>query len=96
MVANYPSWLPPKLVEWLTAWRQSRKLILFIVFVALFLDNMLLTTVGQYLTFTVLPQLFEVTMSVLQYKIEELPFLTHIIPALAKNYETSNIKSRYK
>jgi len=47
-VANYPSWLPPKLVEYLAAWRQSRKLILFIVFVALFLDNMLLTTVGQF------------------------------------------------
>lgn len=27
--------------------RQSRSLILFIVFVALFLDNMLLTTVGK-------------------------------------------------
>jgi len=48
MVANYPSWLPAKFVENLKAWRQSRKLILFIVFVALFLDNMLLTTVGQY------------------------------------------------
>lgn len=47
MVANYPSWLPPILVEHLAAWRQSRKLILFMVFVALFLDNMLLTTVGQ-------------------------------------------------
>jgi len=51
MVANYPSWLPPKLVEYLAAWRQSRKLILFIVFVALFLDNMLLTTVGKCLVF---------------------------------------------
>ena len=48
MVANYPSWLPPKLVEHLAAWRQSRKLILFVVFVALFLDNMLLTTLGQH------------------------------------------------
>jgi len=48
MVVNYPSWLPAKLVECLKAWRQSRKLILFIVFVALFLDNMLLTTVGRY------------------------------------------------
>jgi len=53
MVVSYPSWLPPKLVECLKAWRQSRKLILFIVFVALFLDNMLLTTVGRYFTCTV-------------------------------------------
>ena len=30
-------------------WRSSRVLILFIVFVALFLDNMLLTTVGRFL-----------------------------------------------
>lgn len=30
-------------------WRSSRALILFIVFVALFLDNMLLTTVGEWL-----------------------------------------------
>ena len=29
-------------------WRSSRALILFIVFVALFLDNMLLTTVGKW------------------------------------------------
>jgi hypothetical protein len=29
-------------------WRTSRVLILFIVFVALFLDNMLLTTVGKF------------------------------------------------
>lgn len=29
-------------------WRSSRILILFIVFVALFLDNMLLTTVGKF------------------------------------------------
>ncbi len=28
-------------------WRSSRVLILFIVFIALFLDNMLLTTVGK-------------------------------------------------
>jgi hypothetical protein len=28
-------------------WRSSRALILFIVFIALFLDNMLLTTVGK-------------------------------------------------
>ena len=28
-------------------WRSSRTLLLFIVFVALFLDNMLLTTVGK-------------------------------------------------
>jgi DHA1 family solute carrier family 18 vesicular amine transporter 1/2 len=44
-MTTYPSWLPPKVVECLRAWRQSRKLVLFIVFVALFLDNMLLTTV---------------------------------------------------
>jgi len=50
MVVSYPSWLPPKLVECLKAWHQSRKLTLFIVFVALFLDNMLLTTVGGYFT----------------------------------------------
>ena len=34
-------------------WRSSRSLILFIVFVALFLDNMLLTTVGAWSTFLV-------------------------------------------
>lgn len=36
------------LLIWLREERQSRKLILFIVFVALLLDNMLLTVVGKY------------------------------------------------
>lgn len=35
------------LLTWLREERQSRKLILFIVFVALLLDNMLLTVVGR-------------------------------------------------
>ena len=35
------------LIKWLREERQSRKLILFIVFVALLLDNMLLTVVGR-------------------------------------------------
>lgn len=35
------------LLQWLREERQSRKLILFIVFVALLLDNMLLTVVGR-------------------------------------------------
>lgn len=35
------------LLKWLREERQSRKLILFIVFVALLLDNMLLTVVGK-------------------------------------------------
>ena len=34
--------------DFLEMCRTSRRLILFIVFVALFLDNMLLTTVGEY------------------------------------------------
>ena len=34
-------------LNWLREERQSRKLILFIVFVALLLDNMLLTVVGR-------------------------------------------------
>jgi hypothetical protein len=37
---------PAKLSGCLTKCRQSRKLVLVIVFIALFLDNMLLTTVG--------------------------------------------------
>lgn len=36
------------LKEFWFKWRSSRVLILFIVFVALFLDNMLLTTVGKF------------------------------------------------
>lgn len=36
------------LIKWLREERQSRKLSLFIVFVALLLDNMLLTVVGRY------------------------------------------------
>lgn len=36
-----------RLLKWLREERQSRKLILFIVFVALLLDNMLLTVVGR-------------------------------------------------
>ncbi|KAG7274011.1 hypothetical protein CRUP_032604 [Coryphaenoides rupestris] len=36
-----------RLITWLREERQSRKLILFIVFVALLLDNMLLTVVGR-------------------------------------------------
>ena len=36
-----------KFVEKIKSWRGSRKLVLFIVFVALLLDNMLLTTVGE-------------------------------------------------
>ena len=39
------------LLTWLREERQSRKLILFIVFVALLLDNMLLTVVGRYNSF---------------------------------------------
>lgn len=35
------------LLRWLREEQQSRKLILFIVFVALLLDNMLLTVVGR-------------------------------------------------
>lgn len=35
------------LIKWLREERQSRKLILFIVFIALLLDNMLLTVVGR-------------------------------------------------
>lgn len=37
-----------QLNEFWFKWRSSRALILFIVFVALFLDNMLLTTVGKF------------------------------------------------
>lgn len=36
------------LLRWLLESRNSRKLILFIVFLALLLDNMLLTVVGTY------------------------------------------------
>lgn len=36
------------LLRWLRDSRHSRKLILFIVFLALLLDNMLLTVVGTY------------------------------------------------
>lgn len=36
------------LLRWLRDGRHSRKLILFIVFLALLLDNMLLTVVGTY------------------------------------------------
>lgn len=36
------------LLRWLRDTRHSRKLILFIVFLALLLDNMLLTVVGEY------------------------------------------------
>ena len=36
------------LLRWLVDSRHSRKLILFIVFLALLLDNMLLTVVGTY------------------------------------------------
>ena len=36
------------LLRWLLESRHSRKLILFIVFLALLLDNMLLTVVGTY------------------------------------------------
>jgi hypothetical protein len=36
------------LLRWLQESRHSRKLILFIVFLALLLDNMLLTVVGTY------------------------------------------------
>lgn len=36
------------LLRWLRDSRHSRKLILFIVFLALLLDNMLLTVVGMY------------------------------------------------
>ena len=38
------------MTECLKRCRSSRKLVLVIVFVALFLDNMLLTTVGQYIS----------------------------------------------
>lgn len=36
-----------KCKEYVVGCRGSRKLILFIVFIAIFLDNMLLTTVGK-------------------------------------------------
>lgn len=36
------------LLKWLREEKQSRRLILFIVFVALLLDNMLLTVVGKF------------------------------------------------
>lgn len=38
-----------RLKDFWQKWRSSRVLILLIVFIALFLDNMLLTTVGKYL-----------------------------------------------
>lgn len=37
-----------KLVEVLNKYRNNRKVLLFIVYIALFLDNMLLTTVGEF------------------------------------------------
>lgn len=36
------------LEDFVTKYRANRKVLLFIVYVALFLDNMLLTTVGEY------------------------------------------------
>ena len=36
-----------RLLKWLREERQSRRIILFIVFVALLLDNMLMTVVGR-------------------------------------------------
>ena len=33
--------------NWISEGRKSRKMLLFIVYIALFLDNMLLTTVGE-------------------------------------------------
>lgn len=33
--------------NWILEKRKSRKMLLFIVYIALFLDNMLLTTVGK-------------------------------------------------
>jgi hypothetical protein len=38
--------LPASVEKFVVEGRQSRKMLLFIVYVALFLDNMLLTTVG--------------------------------------------------
>lgn len=50
------------LLKWLREEKQSRRLILFIVFVALLLDNMLLTVVGKFsldfLPFTSLQSFF--------------------------------------
>lgn len=37
-----------RLLKWLREERQSRRIILFIVFVALLLDNMLMTVVGRF------------------------------------------------
>jgi len=42
------AWGEPGLLRWLRESRQSRRLILLIVFIALLLDNMLLTVVGRY------------------------------------------------
>lgn len=41
------AWGELGLLRWLRESRQSRKLILLIVFIALLLDNMLLTVVGR-------------------------------------------------
>jgi hypothetical protein len=43
------NWLKMGLLEdFATKYRDNRKVLLFIVYVALFLDNMLLTTVGEF------------------------------------------------
>ncbi len=39
------------LAELINKYRHNRKMLLFIVYIALFLDNMLLTTVGMSTTF---------------------------------------------
>ncbi len=41
------------LAELINKYRHNRKMLLFIVYIALFLDNMLLTTVGMFLSFQV-------------------------------------------
>ena len=44
--------------NWILEGRKSRKMLLFIVYIALFLDNMLLTTVGKWRRYYVEGSLF--------------------------------------
>lgn len=44
--SSAPSWESTK--SWMIRWRGSRQLVLVIVAIALLLDNMLLTVVGEY------------------------------------------------
>lgn len=45
--SSAPSWESTK--SWMIRWRGSRQLVLVIVAIALLLDNMLLTVVGEYM-----------------------------------------------